>query len=101
MRQLESVNYFLGSESHLYRMFHVLDYLPQKNMQNINVNVSNFTNFTQKLFGDEITAILLLDSHLAFVFTPWDKPSLVLVFPFAQTIRILKQIQLNSKGMVE
>ena len=53
-------------------------------------NVGNFTNFTQKLFGDETTAILLLDSHLAFVFTPWDKPSLVLVLPFAQTIRILK-----------
>ena len=93
MWQLKSVNYFLSSESHLYSMFHVLDYLPHMHMQNINVNVGNFTNFTQKLFGDEITAILLLDSHLAFVFTPRDKPSLVLVLPLAQTIWILKQIQ--------
>lgn len=30
MWQLKSVNYFLSSESHLYSMFHVLDYLPHK-----------------------------------------------------------------------
>ena len=96
MWQLKSVNYFLSSESHLYSMFHVLDYLPHKNMQNVN-RVGNFTNFTQTQFGDEITAILLLDSDLAFVFTPRDKPSLVLVLPFAQTIRILNQIKVSFR----
>ena len=64
-------------------------------MQNINVNVGNFTNFTQTQFGDEITAILLLDSDLAFVFTPGDKPSFMLVLPFAQAIRILNQIKVS------
>ena len=53
MWQLKSVNYFLSSEPHLYSMFHVLDYLPHKNIQSVN-SVGNYTNFTRKQFGDDI-----------------------------------------------
>ena len=70
MRKLEGVNYFLSSKSHLYRVFHVLDHLFPKNKT---VKPSRIRQ----------------ETHLALLFAARYEPALMLMFAFAQTIRIL------------
>ena len=69
MRKLEGVNYFLSSKSHLYGVFHVLDHLFPKN----SLTISHIRQ----------------ETHLALLFTARYEPALMLMFAFAQTIRIL------------
>ena len=79
MRKLEGVNYFLSSKSHLYGVFHVLDHLFPKNKT---VKPSRIRQ----------------ETHLALLFTARYEPALVLMFAFAQTIRILSDHSPSKEG---
>ena len=87
MGQLKSVNYFLSSESKLNCMLHVLYYLTQKRLRSQygwRLGLE-FKKDIQAMTGGQYSN----DLYLALVFTPWNKPSLVLMLAFTQPIRIL------------